>query len=112
MGKRDNLDDRMRVSRLVMGGGSAAAAVSLAIACSAPPPPILGDPDSGTTDVYVPPCSVPAEGCPCEEAGVQEVCGTVYHYAGSYTTCAKEYITCQDDGTWSDCVGPTVFGAD
>jgi hypothetical protein len=86
--------------------------VSVAVGCSAPPPPILGDPDSGAVDVYVPPCESPAQGCPCPEAGVQETCGTVYHFAGSYVTCAKEYLTCQDDGTWSACVGPQVFGAD
>jgi hypothetical protein len=109
------------VERRKLGGNMIRLAIVIACvvlatviaACSAPPPPILGDQDSGGPgDVYVPPCSVPAQGCPCEEAGVQETCGTVYHYAGSYVTCAEEYITCQEDNTWGPCAGPLVFGAD
>lgn len=82
-------------------------------ACSDRPPPPLGDNDSSTTDdVVIVPCATPAPTCPCPEAGVQESCGTVYHYSGSYVTCSKEYMTCGDDGTWGSCVGPQVFNAD
>lgn len=82
-------------------------------ACGDNLPPIIGESDaSGTKDIYIPPCSAPAAGCPCAEAGVTEVCGTEFHYSGSYITCSKEYITCMDDGTWSACVGATVIGAE
>ncbi len=88
----------------------------LASGCSDRNPPLLGDYDGGRDadlgDVQLQPCSRSAPGCPCPDAGMQEVCGTVYHYSGSYITCSKEYITCQEDGTWSACVGPTVLGAD
>jgi hypothetical protein len=91
------------------------AAALLAVVCGCsdpPPPPIIGDSDgSATHDAYVAPCSVPTPGCACPDAGIQEICGTEYHYAGSYVTCSKQYITCQDDGTWSACVGATVYGA-
>ncbi len=87
--------------------------LALACGCSSPPPPIIGDPDgSVTSDVYIPPCSTPAQGCPCAEAGVQEICGTEYHYAGNYVTCSKQYITCESDGTWGPCVGPIVYNAE
>ena len=83
------------------------------VACGDNMPPIIGESDaSGNKDVYVAPCSSPAAGCPCAEAGVTEVCGTEFHYSGSYVTCSKEYITCQDDGTWGPCVGAIVFGAE
>jgi hypothetical protein len=82
-------------------------------ACGDNLPPIIGEPDaSGGKDVYIAPCQTPAAGCPCAEAGVSEVCGTEFHYSGSYVTCSKQYITCQDDGTWSACVGALVFGAE
>ena len=97
--------DSMRLVR-------AAALLAVVCGCSDPPPPIIGDSDGSTThDVYVAPCSVPTPGCACPDAGIQEICGTEYHYAGSYVTCSKQYITCQDDGTWSACVGATVYGA-
>jgi hypothetical protein len=104
-----------RLSSLLL----AAAALSAvgAAGCGDRTPPPLGDHDaSGDApqlgDVVIAPCSTPAAGCPCTVVGEQDVCGTVYHYSGSYITCSKEYITCQDDGTWSACVGPTVLGAD
>jgi hypothetical protein len=88
------------------------ALVALA-ACGDNMPPIIGEGDSGgPKDVYVVPCSTPATGCPCEEAGVSEVCGTEFHYSGNYVTCSKQYITCGDDGTWGPCVGAIVFGAE
>jgi hypothetical protein len=83
------------------------------VACGDNMPPIVGEPDSGgNKDVYVAPCSTPTAGCPCEEAGVSEICGTEFHTSGGYTTCSKQYITCQDDGTWSACVGALVYGAE
>jgi hypothetical protein len=84
-------------------------------ACGDNMPPILGDSDaSQNNDVYVEPCATPTQGCPCTgvEAGVAEICGTEFHYAGTYVTCSKQYITCQDDGTWSACVGSIVLGAE
>lgn len=82
-------------------------------ACGDNQPPIIGDTDGGgTNDVYVAPCSVPTAGCPCPEAGASEICGTEFHYAGSYVTCSKEYITCQDNGMWGPCVGAVVIGAE
>jgi len=83
------------------------------VACGDNLPPIIGETDSGgNKDVYVAPCSTPTAGCPCAEAGASEICGTEFHYAGSYVTCSKQYITCQDDGTWSPCVGALVIGAE
>jgi hypothetical protein len=82
-------------------------------ACGDNMPPIIGDNDaSSTKDVVIAPCSTPASTCPCSEAGVTEVCGTEFHYSGSYVTCSKQYITCQDNGTWGPCVGALVFGAE
>ncbi len=107
----------MGVGRLAIAA-SAIGLASIGLAgCSDRNPPPLGDYDGGgdgspLNDVYVAPCSSPAPGCPCPDAGMSEICGTIYHYSGTYVTCSKEYITCQSDGTWSACVGPTVFGAD
>jgi len=106
----------MGVGRLAIAAGVIGLVSSGLFGCGERTPPPLGDYDGGEggtlLDVYVAPCSSPTPGCPCPDAGIQEVCGTIYHYAGSYVTCSKEYITCQDDGTWSACVGPTVFGAE
>jgi hypothetical protein len=86
-------------------------------ACSdgAQPPPI-GDPDSGTIKIppdddaaNVAPCSTPAPGCPCADAGVQFYCGVVYRKSGSLLECSPGYLTCQDDGGWSGCIGPTIY---
>lgn len=90
----------------------AATAITI-VGCGSRLPPNLGDNDaSNGNDVEIAPCTQAAPGCPCPEAGVQESCGTVYHYSGSYVTCAEEYMTCQDDSTWGSCVGPQVFNAD
>jgi hypothetical protein len=102
----------MRVLRPALAVSLAAALVGVA-SCGDHLPPILGDNDASTgQDVFVPPCAAPQTGCPCPDAGVIEVCGTEYHYAGTYVTCSKEYITCQADGTWGPCVGANVFGAE
>lgn len=87
---------------------------SIAVAaCSDSLPPIIGESDaSGNKDVYVEPCSMPTAGCPCSEAGASEICGTEFHYSGSYVTCSKQYITCGDDGMWGPCKGAIVFGAE
>ncbi len=112
--KQRYLSGIVRFGRLAIASGVAAVVAS---GCSDRQPPPLGDFDGGgdaifNGDVHVAPCSTPAQGCPCPDAGIQEVCGTIYHYSGSYITCSKEYITCQSDNTWGPCVGPTVFGAD
>ena len=102
----------MRFVRTAVGI-ALAATTTVALSCSSNMPPILGDTDASTTsDVYIPPCSSPATGCPCPDAGVSEVCGTEFHYSGSYVTCSKQYITCQPDGTWGPCVGALVYGAE
>jgi hypothetical protein len=82
-------------------------------ACSdgAQPPPI-GDSDSSTTkddDSGIVPCSTPAPGCSCAEAGAQFYCGVVYRRSGELLECSPGYLTCQDDGGWSGCVGPTIY---
>jgi hypothetical protein len=78
-------------------------------------PPAIGDPDSAPTkippndDAAAPPCSTPAPGCGCAEAGVQFYCGVIYRKAGELLECSPGYLTCQDDGGWSGCTGPSVY---
>lgn len=83
-----------------------------ATACSAAPPPMIGDSDSGLPprdDAALGACEVPAPGCPCTDPGKKIGCGTIYRKSGTHVDCSEGYITCQDDGEWSDCVGPTVW---
>ena len=85
-------------------------------ACSdtAMPPP-LGDYDGGLpkSDVAAPPpCSTPAESCPCDDAGAQYSCGTIYRVSGTHVDCSNGYLTCQANGTWSACQGPTIWHGD
>jgi len=90
----------------------AACALSSIVACSDGAPPIIGDSDGGPntkTDVAIVPCSTPAAGCPCDDAGAQVSCGTIYRISGNHVDCSEGHITCQSDGTWSACVGATVF---
>ncbi len=86
------------------------------VACSDGTPPPISDPDSATLKVppnddaaSVPPCSTPAPNCPCAEAGAQYYCGIVYRRSGDLLECSPGYLTCQDDGGWSGCVGPTIY---
>jgi hypothetical protein len=81
--------------------------------CSAAdlPPPIDdsdGGPKKGDVSV-VPPCSTPAPGCACGDAGAQVSCGIIYRRVGSYISCSPGYYTCGSDGTWSDCEGPSIY---
>jgi hypothetical protein len=83
------------------------------VACSdnAVPPPIE-DTDGGpitAPDSSLPPCATPAPGCPCADAGAQSYCGVIYRKSGTYVSCSPGYLTCQDDGGWSACEGPTVY---
>jgi hypothetical protein len=97
-----------------MGCVRLACLVLVLAGCSADaqPPPIT-DPDGGPiekADVSVtPPCSTPAPGCACAEAGAQFYCGIIYREVGMYVSCSPGYLTCQDDGGWSRCEGPSVF---
>jgi hypothetical protein len=77
-------------------------------------PPIIGDGDGGGIIVQddgggIVPCSEPQATCPCNDAGAQVQCGTVYRVSGSHVDCSPAYLTCQEDGTWSSCVGPSVY---
>jgi len=79
-------------------------------------PPPLGDHDGGgpsTGDVSAPPpCSTPAQNCPCDDAGAQFSCGIIYRVSGTHVDCSQGYLTCQADGTWSACEGPSIFQGD
>ncbi len=79
-------------------------------------PPPLGDYDGGLPnngDVAAPPpCSTPAENCPCDDAGAQYYCGIIYRVSGTHVDCSKGYLTCQDNGTWSACEGPSIYQGD
>ena len=74
-------------------------------------PPYLGDTDGGINngDVIVVPCQSPAPGCPCAEAGATYDCGKVYRIVGTHVDCAEGSMTCEDDGGWGACLGPTVY---
>ncbi len=86
----------------------------LTVGCSdgGMPPPIqdsdggLPNNDGGTTSE---PCSTPAQGCPCADAGAQFYCGVIYRVSGKHVDCSPGYLTCQDDGTWSACVGASIY---
>ena len=76
------------------------------------PPPISdsdGGPDKGADVNAPPPCSTPAEGCPCPDAGAQYYCGVIYRVSGSYITCSPGYLTCEANGSWGPCEGPAVY---
>jgi hypothetical protein len=88
------------------------ASLALAACSDGMPPPITdtdgGAPvriDSGPVD----PCASPAPGCACDDAGAQAYCGMIYRVSGTHVDCSRGYYTCQTDGTWSDCVGDTVY---
>ena len=95
----------MRLERFLF-----ASIVALA-GCDDGTPPPLGDSDGGleSDGTSKAPCSTPATGCPCAEAGAQFYCGVVYRYSGTHVDCSPGYLTCQDDGGWGDCVGDTIF---
>ncbi len=86
----------------------------LTIGCSDPgmPPPIT-DGEGGVVTHEdggaVVPCSSPAAGCPCDDAGAQVYCGTIYRVSGKHVDCSPGYFTCQDDGTWSACTGASIY---
>jgi len=104
---------------IVRRGGvivASALACAVALACSdAQQPPPIADPDGsakvpvdggGTT---IPPCSEPAPGCPCDDAGAQSYCGLVYRISGTHVDCSPGYLTCQEDGGWGDCLGAEIY---
>ena len=106
----------MDVGRLVTSIAMMGLSIWGLAACSdtAMPPP-LGDYDGGLPkhDVAAPPpCSTPAESCPCDDAGAQYSCGTIYRVSGTHVDCSIGYLTCQADGTWSACQGPTIWHGD
>jgi len=76
-------------------------------------PPIISDGEGGVIieddGGAIVPCSEPQATCPCAEAGAQVQCGTVYRVSGSHVDCSPAYLTCQSDGTWSACIGPSVY---
>jgi hypothetical protein len=87
----------------------------LTIGCSDPgmPPPIqdsdggiIGDNDGSTQIV---PCSTPSASCPCSDAGAKYYCGVIYRVSGKHVDCSPGYLTCQDDGTWSECLGAQIY---
>lgn len=93
-----------------------ALACAATAACSASQPPPISDTDGGVgkvpIDSSVPPpdpCAAPAAGCPCTDAGAQVYCGKVYRVSGTHIDCSDGYLTCQDDGGWSGCVGDAIY---
>jgi hypothetical protein len=107
----------MDIGRLATSIAVIGLAACGATACSdgAQPPP-LGDYDGGGLPVgdvsAPPPCTSPAETCPCDDAGAQYYCGIIYRVSGTHVDCSKGYLTCQSDGTWSACQGPSIYQAD
>jgi hypothetical protein len=55
------------------------------------------------------PCATPATGCPCTEAGAKFDCGRVYRISGAYVSCSEGFLTCEEDGGWSECVGDSIY---
>lgn len=97
-----------------VGFVAAALASVIVVGCSdAANPPPISDGDGGgiiTEDGgTIIPCSVPSPTCPCDDAGAQVSCGTVYRVSGNHVDCSPGYLTCQTDGTWSACVGASVY---
>ncbi len=77
-------------------------------------PPPVGDSDGGPVkdDDAMPtivPCSTPAYSCPCTEIGAKHDCGRVYRYSKGHVDCSEGYLTCQEDGTWGECVGDSIY---
>ena len=108
--------NRKRAFHMQTGLRTFLALSALAIAlfgCSAADtPPMISDGDAApppteTHDSGA--CASPAAGCPCQDVGAQVACGTIYRISGSHVDCSEGYFTCQEDGKWSDCVGPSVF---
>ena len=100
-----------------MGRFSLACSLLLCWGCSnGDMPPPLGDSDAHVivvpNDAQAGPCDPPAEGCPCPTGADPLYCGTIYRISGSHVDCAKGYRTCQSDGGWGPCVGPTIFMGD
>ncbi len=93
----------------------ASLASGLVLGCSdGEQPPIISDGDGGGIVIEddagtIVPCSEPQANCPCNDAGAQFQCGTVYRVSGSHVDCSPAYLTCQEDGTWSTCVGPSIY---
>jgi hypothetical protein len=90
------------------------AAVCASAACSDASPPTISDSDGGPQmnedgAVVEPPCSTPATGCPCEEAGATFSCGVVYRISGTHVDCSPGVITCEADGGWGSCVGASIY---
>ncbi len=85
----------------------------LVLACSdAGAPPTIGDVEGGLVQGHgttSSPCSTPAPGCACSDAGAQHDCGRVYRTSGQYVSCEEGKMTCGDDGVWGACIGPSVY---
>jgi hypothetical protein len=79
--------------------------------------PLISDSDDGAiptqTDagLALAPCSEPGPGCPCADAGAQVYCGVIYRISGQHVDCSPGYYTCEADGGWSACVGPSIYHA-
>jgi len=90
--------------------------LTLSIGCSdAGLPPLISDSDAAPTRdedaafVAIPPCASPAPGCPCADAGEKVDCGRVYRIVGDYVTCSEGFMKCEKDGTWSTCIGDSIY---
>jgi hypothetical protein len=90
----------------------AACVGSLIAACSDAGPPPIQDSDGGPnnkTDAAPIPCSSPAQGCPCDDAGAKFDCGKVYRISGNHVDCSEGFLTCQSSGKWGACIGASVY---
>ena len=99
-----------------IGALVAALVCGVAAACSDGGPPPIGDSDSaipiGDSSIVNVPCLSPAPDCPCNDAGAQFACGNVYRISGTHVDCSPGYLTCNandDGGTWSACVGASIY---
>ena len=57
--------------------------------------------------VPVDPCSVPQQGCPCDQPGEIAMCRGPLIKEGSYALCPTGYRSCVDGG-WGSCILPSV----
>ena len=109
MTRKGTFDMNPRLRTLLAFSALAAAIVGCSAADT---PPMIGDGDAApppTVEHDSGACASPAAGCPCQDVGAQVGCGTIYRISGSHVDCSEGYFTCQEDGKWSDCVGPSVF---
>ncbi len=95
-----------------MGVSAALLAVACVGACSdGNQPPPISDTDAAIVNDAgtIVPCSTPAPGCPCAEAGAQVYCGVVYRKSGTHVDCSPGYLTCQGDAGWGSCIGDSIY---